>query len=199
MPELDYSIRAAVIKYLKIDPFFLNIGAETGLKIKRSNPSEIGADLIATAIGAVDIYPKTDLMVVDMGTATTVCAVTKEHEFLGGAILTGLKTSARALQTSTAKLGAVEIVKPAAGLGKNTKENIQIGLFYGHLGAVREITDYLAKQTFAKMPYKIIGTGGFSELYKNEDLFDKVVPELALRGLNKLQRDKTCDNLFGRA
>ncbi len=186
VPELDYSVRSACIKYFKIDPLFLNMGAKTGLKVKYKNPAEIGADRIATAIGAVDLYPNQNLIIVDMGTATTVCAITKEKEYLGGAILAGLKTSAKALHANTAKLSAVEIIKPPSGLGRATKENIQIGLFYGHLGAIKEIITYLSGHAFTEKSYKVIGTGGLSELYKSEKLFDIIIPELALKGLNRL-------------
>ena len=186
VPEIDYSIRASCIKYFKIDPFFLNIGAKSGLKIKYSSPAEVGADRIATAIGAVHLYPKRDLMIIDMGTATTVCAVTQDKEYLGGAILAGIKTSIKALHSNTSKLASVEIVKPKDGIGRTTKENIQIGLFYGHIGSVKEIIKYLAHHAFAQKPYLIIGTGSFSELFKNENLFDIVITDLTLQGLNRL-------------
>lgn len=186
VPELDYSVRSAIIKYFKIDPFFLNMGAKTGLKIKYSNPAEIGADRIATAIGAVNSYPNQNLIVVDMGTATTICAINKDKEYLAGAILAGMKTSMKALYANSAKLSAVEIIKPQDRLGKATKENIQIGLFYGHLGAIREVISFITKQAFTSKDYLVLGTGGFSELYKNEKIFDYIIPELALKGLNLL-------------
>lgn len=186
VPELDYSTRSAIIKYFKLEPFFLNMGVKTGLKIKYSNPAEIGADRIATAIGAVDSYPNQNLIVVDMGTATTICAITKDKEYLAGAILAGMKTSMKALYANSAKLSAVEIIKPQDRLGKATKENIQIGLFYGHLGAIREVINFITKQSFTSKDYLVLGTGGFSELYKNEKIFDYIMPELALKGLNLL-------------
>ncbi len=186
VPELDYSARSAIIKYFRLEPFFLNMGAKTGLKIKYSNPAEIGADRIATAIGAVDSYPNQNLIVVDMGTATTICAITKDKEYLAGAILAGMKTSMKALYANSAKLSAVEIIKPQDRLGKATKENIQIGLFYGHLGAVREVINFITKQAFTSKDYLVLGTGGFSELYKNEKIFNHIMPELALKGLNLL-------------
>lgn len=186
VPELDYSARAAIIKYFKIEPFFLNMGAKTGLKIKYSNPAEIGADRIATAIGAIHSHPNQNLIVIDMGTATTICAITKDKEYLAGAILAGMKTSMKALYSNSAKLSAVEIIKPQDRLGKATKENIQIGLFYGHLGAIREVINFITKQAFTSKDYLVLGTGGFSELYRNEKIFDYIIPELALKGLNLL-------------
>lgn len=184
VPELDYSVRAACIKYFHLNPFFLVSGVKTGLNIKYSRPSEIGADRIATAIGGTAISPDSNLIIVDMGTATTVCAITKNKEYLAGAILPGIKSSLQSLCKDTAKLPSVEIVKPSLGLGKSTKDNIQLGIFYGQLGAIRAVIAYIATYAFEKSPYTVVGTGGFSELFKDEDLFNIIIPELALIGLS---------------
>jgi type III pantothenate kinase len=186
VPAVDYSIRSACIKYFKIEPLFLRVGAKTGLKLKYNIPAEIGADRIATAIGAGDLYPNKNLILVDMGTATTICAITKNKEYLAGAILPGIKTSAKVLATETARLPSVEIIKPQCLLGRSTKENIQIGLFYGHLGAIKEVINYVSKHAFNGVNFLIIGTGGFSELYKDDKLLEVIIPELPLIGLNKL-------------
>jgi type III pantothenate kinase len=194
VPDLDYSIRSACIKYFNIEPFFLNVGAKTGLKLKYSNPAEIGADRIATAIGAVNLYPDQNLIVVDMGTATTICAITRNKEYLAGAIIPGIKSSSKTLASDTAKLPSVEIVKPQKSLGRSTKENIQIGLFYGHIGAIKEIISYITAHAFANEAYLVVGTGGFSELYKSESLFKYIIPELVLVGLNRLSKmnERSC-------
>jgi len=191
VPEIDYAMRAACIKYFDLDPFFLNVGAKTGLKLKYSNPTEIGADRIATAIGANDLYPHQNLIVVDIGTATTVCAITKNKEYLAGAILPGIKSSLRSLSADTAKLPSVEIIKPQVVLGRSTKENIQIGLFHGHRGAIKELIAHLSEHAFKGEKHIVVGTGGLSALYKFEKLFDVVVPELVLVGLNKLSKLNT--------
>jgi type III pantothenate kinase len=186
VPELDYAMRSACVKYFKIDPFFLAVGAKTGLKIKYSNPSEVGADRIATAVGATNILPHKNIIVVDMGTATTICAITKDKEYLGGAIFTGMKTSIRALYSNTSKLPSVEIIKPKFKLGRTTKENIQIGIYYGQLGAMKTTIDYVASEAFVDEKYAIIGTGGFAELYRDEKFFDIIIPELVLIGLKNI-------------
>jgi len=186
VPAVDYSIRSACIKYFEIEPFFLNIGVKTGLKLRYNNSAEIGADRIATAIGAVDFYPNKNLILVDMGTATTICAITKNKEYLAGAILPGIKASAKVLATDTAKLPSVEIIKPQCLLGRSTRENIQIGIFYGHRGAIKEVINYVSKYAFNGVNYLVIGTGGFSELYKDDKLVEIIIPGLPLIGLNKL-------------
>ncbi len=183
VPELDYPIRAAIIKYMQITPLFLTIGVKTGIKIKYASPVEIGADRIAAAVGAEYLHPGKNLIIVDMGTATTICAINKEKEYLAGAILAGMKTSIRALYSNTAKLPSVDIIKPEARLGKSTRENIQLGLFYGHLGAIQEISGFLSCQAFGKQNYSIVATGGLSRVYKDEKLFHYIVPDLTLIGL----------------
>ncbi len=112
-----------------------NPASKTGLKIRYRNPLEVGADKIANAIGAVELYPGRNLLIVDLGTATTLCAVTRDKEYLGGVITPGIHMSMAALESNTARLPVVEIVRPAEILGRSTVESIQSGLYYGTLAA----------------------------------------------------------------
>lgn len=186
VPSLNYSLSNALKKYFKIDCLFVQAGIKTGLKLKYSNPKEIGADRIAAAIGASNLYEGKNLIVVDMGTATTIDIITKEKEYLGGAILPGIKMSSSSLASGTAKLPAVEIVKPERSCGTSTVEAIQSGIYFGQLGGVKEIIGLFTKEVFnGEKPY-LIGTGGFSRLYENEKLFDSIVPELVHIGLKKV-------------
>ena len=186
VPSLNYSLSNAFKKYFKIDCLFVQAGIKTGLKLKYSNPKEIGADRIAAAIGASNLYEGKNLIVVDMGTATTIDIITKEKEYLGGAILPGIKMSSSSLASGTAKLPAVEIVKPERSCGTSTVEAIQSGIYFGQLGGVKEIIGLFTKEVFnGEKPY-LIGTGGFSRLYENEKLFDSIVPELVHIGLKKV-------------
>lgn len=182
VPALDYSIRSACVKYFMIEPSFLNSTNNSKLIIKYANPLEVGADRIATSIGAYSLYGGSNLVIVDMGTATTIDLVTKEGHYLGGAIIPGIKTSAKALYSNTSKLPSVELNKPL-GLGANTKENIQIGLYYGHLGSIKNIVSYLTEQSIYLDDYIIIATGGFSEIFRSEKFFNYFHPELAFIGL----------------
>ena len=120
VPPVNYSLSSACSKYLKKEPLFIQAGIKTGLKLKYANPKEIGADLIAAAMGAVDAYPNKNLIIVDLGTAITVEVVNKDKEFLGGSILPGLKISVDALSSGTSKLPSVEIAKPAHILPTST-------------------------------------------------------------------------------
>jgi type III pantothenate kinase len=185
VPDAIHSLRNACLKYFKINPFLLQAGVKTGLKIKYRNPVEVGADRIANSIAATHLYPGKDLLIVDFGTATTFCAVTSDRDYLGGVIIAGLKISMEALETKTAKLPAVEIISMREALGRSTVESIQSGLYYGQVGTVREIKTRLLKECFsADSKPVILATGGFAGLFEKENLFDEIIPDLVLKGLN---------------
>lgn len=183
VPDVMHSLKGACQKYFEITPFVLQAGVKTGLKIRYKNPVEVGADRIANSIGAVMLYPGKNLVIIDLGTATTFCAISKEKDYLGGTILAGLKISMEALESKTAKLPSVEILAPELALGKTTVESIQMGLYYGHLGSMREIIARISKEAFGgETPY-VIGTGGFSRLFERDRIFDTEQPDLVLIGL----------------
>jgi type III pantothenate kinase len=144
---------------------------------------EVGADKIANAIGALSRFPGRNLVIVDFGTATTLCAVTKDRDYLGGIITPGITLSMAALESRTARLPAVEIVRPASILGRSMVESIQSGLYYGTLASVRFLAASLTKEHFGDEPPLTVGTGGVGRLFEDEGLFDEFVPELPLLGL----------------
>lgn len=183
VPSINYSLSSACSKYFRIEPLFIQAGIKTGLKLKYSNPKEIGADLIAAAMGAVNLFPNRDLIIVDLGTATTLELVSKDTEFLGGSIMPGLKISVDALASGTAKLPSVEIAKPEHIYGSTTSEAIQVGLYYGNAGAIKEICYQYQKQIFKGEKPFIVGTGGFAKMFGDYKLFDQIVPELVLLGV----------------
>lgn len=185
VPDAVHSLRNCFRKYFRFEPFLLQPGAKTGLKIRYRNPLEVGADKIANAIGALGRFPGRNLLIVDFGTATTLCAVTKEKEYLGGVITPGINLSMAALEAETARLPSVEIVRPAEVLGRSTVESIQSGLYHGTLAAVRSLAASVTKEHFSKDPPVTVGTGGFGRLFEKEDLFDAFLPELPLLGLRR--------------
>ena len=183
VPGLDHSLRNCSLKYFDRNPFFLQPGVKTGLKIRYHNPHEVGADRIANGIAATYLYPGKDLIIVDFGTATTFCAVSADKDYLGGVIVAGIGISGEALSTKTAKLPNVEIVKPKQALGRTTVESIQSGLYFGNLGMVKEISTRLTQECFGgKRPF-IIGTGGIASLFADANIFDVEAPDLVLHGL----------------
>jgi type III pantothenate kinase len=183
VPATQYSLRSACLKYFNSEPFVLQAGAKTGLKVKYRNPAEVGADRIANAIAARLRYPAKDIIVVDCGTATTFDLVTSSDDYLGGAILPGIGISAEMLTSRTARLPSVEITRPEAALGRSTVESIQSGLYFGNIGAIQSLTKQLVKEAFAGKRPVIVGTGGFARMFEQEKLFDEIVPELVLYGL----------------
>lgn len=183
VPPVAYPLRAACVKYFNREPFILQAGVKTGLKIKYRNPAEVGADRVAGAIAAAQRHPQRDIMVVDCGTATTIEVITATGDYLGGAIMPGVGMSAEMLASRTAKLPRVEIARPVTVLGRTSVESIQSGLYHGNAGAIRHVLAALISENFpAARPY-VIGTGGFARLFEAEQLFDEIVPELVLHGL----------------
>jgi type III pantothenate kinase len=161
VPSVVHSLRSACVKYFKITPFILQPGVKTGLQIKYKNPVEVGSDRIANAVAATYMYPKENIIIVDFGTATTVCVISKDKVYLGGAILPGIRISMEALETKTAKLPKVEILKKDSAIGQTTVDSIQIGLYFGQMGMVREIVSRSKQEAFGNEDVRIIGTGGF--------------------------------------
>ncbi len=183
VPSVVYPLRAACVKYFSTEPFLLQPGVKTGLKIKYRNPLEVGADRIANAVAAAHLFPGRDAVVIDCGTATAFDVLTAGRDYLGGCILPGLAISVDALAGKTARLPAVEIARPAHVLGRSTIESIQSGVFFGQVGAIRELISGLTTEVFEDRPPLVIGTGGFARLFEAEALFDEIVPDLVLRGL----------------
>ena len=183
VPDVIHSLKNAIKKYFNLSPFFLQAGVKTGLKIKYRNPLEVGADRIANAIAGAHLYPGKNLIIVDLGTATTFCAISSQKEYLGGSIAAGIRLCMEALESQTAKLPPVEITLPEEVLGRSTIESIQSGLFFGHVGLVKEICFRLERECFSDSKPFIIGTGGFANLLDQEKVFDIVLPNLALKGL----------------
>lgn len=185
VPDIIYSLRSCSRKYFHIDPFILQPGVKTGLKIGYRNPLEVGPDRIANAIGGAHLYPGRHLIVVDFGTATTFDVVRAGRDYLGGIILPGLRIAMEALEKNTARLPSVEIAPPDAVVGRSTVESIQSGLYFGNRAMVKELTREIRNEAFGGEPAVVIGTGGFSRLFEREKLFDALLPDLVLVGLSR--------------
>lgn len=190
VPDRIYSIRRACGKYFDIDPLILQAGVKTGLQICYRNPLEVGADRIANAVAASVRYPGRDCIIVDLGTATTLEVVTADRRYLGGAIAPGLRLGMEVLETSTAKLPAVEILSARTACGRSTVESIQAGLYFGHLGMMKELIRRIEDEVFtegandaAGKKALVIGTGGFAHLFADAAVFDVIEPDFVLEGL----------------
>ena len=188
---MDYSITSACIKYLNISPLHLKAGIKTGVRLAVKQPLEVGADRIATTAAAIHQFPNHDIILVDFGTATTVSVISKEAAFLGGTIMPGFKTAMHALSQHANQLPNVDILQTQTALGKCTQTNIQAGLYFGQLGAIKEIITRITNETFGKAPLVLIGTGGFAHLFKEANLFDVILPDLVLQGLYQISLKNT--------
>lgn len=182
--SIDHHLKNACLKYFHKAPIFIKTGIKTGVSVSKfKNPHEIGADLIASAACALHDYPGKNLVIVDVGTATTITAINKNREFLGGIITPGPQTQLHSLASSAEKLFMTDIEKPKGYLGKTTAHAIQSGIYFGQLGALNYLIKNVIKETFPKEEAMVIGTGGFSKLFKNEGLFDVLARDLVLRGI----------------
>jgi type III pantothenate kinase len=171
-------------KYFKIEPMVVTHELKTGIRIRTDNPKEVGADRIVNASAAYKRYGG-PLIIVDFGTATTFCAITKKGEYLGGAICPGMKISAEALFQRASKLPRVELVKPAKVIGSDTISAMQAGILYGYAGLVDGIVMRMKEELSADS--RVVATGGLAELVSPETkTIQEIRPHLTLEGLHLL-------------
>lgn len=168
-------------KYFRLEPMVVTHEIKTGIKMRYDNPKEVGADRIVNAAAAYKLYGG-PIIIVDFGTATTFCAVTKSGEYLGGAIAPGVKISAEALFQRASKLPRVELAKPPKVIGADTISSMQSGIIYGYAGLVDGIVERMKKEL--SMEAKVVATGGLAELVSPETkTIQEIKPHLTLEGL----------------
>ena len=168
-------------KYFKIEPMVVTSELKTGITLSYENPREIGADRIVNAAAAFRLYGG-PLIIIDFGTATTFCAVTKKGEYLGGAITPGVKISAEALYQRAAKLPRVELTRPRTIIGRDTVSAMQAGILFGYAGLVDGIVERMKNELSSDA--RVIATGGLAELVAPETKSAiEVRPNLTLEGL----------------
>ena len=188
VPDLVHSVRNACLKYFGVQPFIVEPGVRTGLRILYRNPAEVGSDRIAGAVATAKLFPGKNAIIVDFGTATTIDALTADRDYLGGLIMPGLRLAMESLDAKTARLSKVEIRKPQELIGRTTVESIQAGLYYGNIAILRHLCTELRDRYFAGRPTILVGTGGFARLFEKEGIFDAHIPELVLLGLREVLR-----------
>jgi type III pantothenate kinase len=181
VPPVDWILRQFSERYFGQKPVFIEPGIKTGLPIRTDNPGEVGADRVANCVGAFEEYGG-PCIVVDFGTATNFDVISHKGEFLGGAIAPGLNISAEALFARAARLPRVEIKRPAKIIGTNTVDNLQIGLFYGHIGLVDSILERMIAELGRETV--CIATGGLAHLIANDSKYiSQINDTLTLDGL----------------
>jgi type III pantothenate kinase len=181
VPQLMYSLQHMGQKYFNVEPLIVGPGIKTGLNIVTENPREVGADRIVNAVAALELYGG-PLVIVDFGTATTFCAISKTGDYLGGVIAPGIGISMEALFDRAAKLPRVEVIRPKQVIGKDTISSMQSGIVFGFVGQVDGIVRRM-KAEFDTEPL-VVATGGFANLIASEsETIDQVNSLLTLEGL----------------
>ena len=181
VPPLTDKISDACQNYLGIKPMVFHHKMETGIKLVYENPTTIGADRIVDA-AAAKIYYALPACIVDFGTATTFDAVTRDAEYLGGAIAPGINIGAEALFERTAQLPKINLAIPDGVIGKNTVHAMQSGLIFGYVGLV----EGMIKRFKAELGQDtvIIATGGLASMISELiPEIDHVDPWLTLNGI----------------
>ncbi len=182
VPPVMYSLNHAMRKYLNKTPMVVDSSVKSNLTIRYDNPKEVGADRIVNAIGAIAEY-KTPMVIVDFGTATTFCVINDKNEYLGGAILPGIKISMSALFERTAKLPRIEIAKPTHAIGTNTVDSMQAGVYYGYVGGV-DYTVSKIKEELGRDDVTVIATGGLARMIAEDSkTIQHIDTKLTLKGL----------------
>ncbi len=181
VPPLTATFEELIVRILGKKPVIVGPGVRTGIQIKIDNPKEVGADRIANT-AAVHKLHGGPAIVLDLGTATTFDVVSKDGDYLGGAIAPGLGIAADALVRRTAKLPKVELTFPESAVGRNTVAAMQSGLVIGYVGLVKELVARLKKEVGGNP--KVIATGGMAEMIAAwTEVIDIVSPRLTLEGI----------------
>jgi type III pantothenate kinase len=181
VPRLTQALREMVQRYCGFEPFVVEPGIRTGLKILTDNPREVGADRVVNTAAAFAAYGG-PAVVVDFGTATTFDAVSERGEYLGGAIAPGIQISTNALASHTAQLRRVELAAPRSVVGKNTAEALQSGIVYGFAGQVDGIVRRMVAELGGRAT--VIATGGLAEAVLEAcETVQRHDPWLTLHGL----------------
>ena len=181
VPPLTAVFEELCQQYCHVSPLVVRAGVKTGVRIRMDNPAEVGADRIVDAAAAHHLYGG-PVIIVDLGTATTFDTVSREGDYLGGAIAPGLSTAAESLFTRAAMLPRVELTRPERAIGTSTIAAMQSGLVFGYVGLIEGIIARIQQELGEKA--RVVATGGYAELIAKEtSVIDVVNTDLTLIGL----------------
>lgn len=184
VPPVTEAIREMCARYFPFPPIVVEPGVRTGIALRYEDPREIGADRIANAVGAVELYGG-PAIVVDFGTSTNFDAVSADGEFVGGAIAPGVHTSTQALVERAARLPKVETVRPSSAIGRTTIAALQSGIVYGFAGQVDAIVRRIADELGPGVT--TVATGGMAAAVLEAcETLDHHDPWLTLKGLRTI-------------
>ena len=182
VPPVFNSVKTGVIKLIRKQPMVVGVGLKTGLNIQVEVPSQVGSDRIVIAVAALAEY-KAPLILMDLGTATTIEVIEPENVYVGGVIIPGVKTSLDALTSKAAQLPGISLDQPKKVIGKNTVDCIRSGMSYGTAAMIDGIIDRMEAELGHSAT--LIATGGMAQfiapLCKHSIILEK---DLLLKGLN---------------
>jgi type III pantothenate kinase len=187
VPQVLNSMQTALKKLTGKTALVVGPGLKTGLNIKVENPSQTGADLVVGCVAALREH-KAPLIVIDMGTATTIVVLDKNGAFIGGSISPGVKISMDALTDRTALLPGLQLDQPKKAIGRNTIDCMRSGIMLGNACML----DGMVERMEAELGYQttVVATGGIAKfvlpLCKREMIYDK---DLLVKGLAILYRE----------
>ena len=181
VPPLIATFEDLFQRYFDTSPLVVGTGVKTGVRIRMDKPREVGADRNVIAAPAHHLYGG-PIIITDLGTATTFDTVSKEGDYLGGAIAPGIATATEALSMQAAMLPRVELVHPQRAIGTNTIAAMQSGIIFGYVGLIEGIVARIQQELGEKA--KVVATGGYAELIAKETaVIDVVNLNLTLIGL----------------
>jgi type III pantothenate kinase len=181
VPGHTEALRKTLKRLFSVEPLIVDHTSKTGIRLDIPKPEELGSDRIVNAVAAEELY-KCPVAVIDCGTATTISVVGKDANYIGGAILPGIRLMNESLAKGTARLSEIQIGLSCAALGIDTSACIRSGLLYGTAGAVERILSEIERETGLRL--KIAMTGGHSgHISKCMTRKHTVVPHLTLEGL----------------
>lgn len=182
VPPVFNSVRTGVIKVIGKQPMVVGPGLKTGLNIHVDVPSQVGSDRIVVAVAALAEY-EAPLILMDMGTATTIEVVEPDNVYMGGVIFPGVKLSLDALTSRAAQLPGISLDEPKQVIGKNTVDCMRSGMMYGTAAMIDGIVDRIEAELGHSST--LIATGGLAQfitpLCKRKIILEK---DLLLKGLN---------------
>lgn len=184
VPALTNMLKAAMEKLIGKAPMIVGPGLKTGLKIRLDNAVQLGSDRVADAVGALAQYP-VPLIIIDMGTATTLSVVDADGNFIGGTIMPGLQISMDALTQRTSQLPQISLDPPKKVIGSNTVDCIRSGIINGNAAALDGLIDMIQQELGESCT--VVSTGGLSKLitpYCRHKI--EVDDQLLLKGLMHL-------------
>lgn len=184
VPPLTGRVVQACREYLKQEALVVDPGIKTGIRIRYEDPRAVGADRVCDAVATKHLYGG-PACIIDFGTATTFNALTREGDYLGGAITAGIQLAAEALFTHAAKLQRIDLQRPPSVIGRNTVHAMQSGLIFGYVSMVEGMVARFRSELGDEM--KVIATGGLVEVVARETkVIDIISPWLTLEGLRIL-------------